>query len=243
MQSIKIENNAFSMEDFEKGLMLAGYIMPNSTSEISEREELEKHETNLGNATRVTYFKRAVLAAEIAAQLHAEFTFGRVKFQKLVYLCEHVANMNLEYRYQKQAAGPFDNKFMHSIDAEFQKQKWFSVEKTFENNMKKFKYTPLPTLKNYKKYFDKYYANNNDKIQFIINLFRTRKTDYTELATTVFACYLELKGKRQEVNKTHLLTLFYDWSEKKKRFPENDVIASYTWLQENGLIPSVDFLE
>lgn len=242
MKSIRIENNAFSMEDFEKGLMLAGYIMPISTSEIIEREELEQYETKLGNAARITYFKRAVLAAEIAAQLHAEFTFGRVKFQKLVYLCEHVANMNLEYRYQKQAAGPFDNKFMHSIDAEFKKQKWFSVEKTVENNMNKFKYTPLPTLENYKKYFEKYYANDNDKIQFIINLFRTRKTDYTELATTVFACYLELKGKHREMSKSNLLTLFYNWSEKKKRFPENDVTASYTWLQDNGLIPLEDCL-
>ena len=240
MQSTKTDKTFFSMEDFEKGLMLAGYIMPSSVAEINEREELEKYEAQLTSQPKNIYFKRVVLAAEIASKLCNEFAFGRVKFQKLVYLCEHAANMNLEYRYQKQAAGPFDNKFMHTIDKEFKKQKWFAVEKVVDKNISRYKYTPLENIENYKRYYDNYYKDLDEKIQFIIELFRKRKTDFTELATTVFACYLELKASQENIPKAQLLKLFYDWSEKKKRFPENEVIESYLWLQENGLIPITD---
>lgn len=70
-----------------------------------------------------------MLVAEIASELCKEITFGWIKFQKLVYLCEHAAHMNLESRDSKQADGPFDNKFMHSIEHEFKKQNWLAVEK------------------------------------------------------------------------------------------------------------------
>jgi hypothetical protein len=128
MKSTNNERKTFSMEDFEKGLMLAGLISPKTTTEINERKEPERYEQTLKKEKKELYFKRAVLAAEIAYQLHSDFTFGRIKFQKMVYLCEHVADMNLEERYSKQAAGPFDNKFMHSIHTEFTRQKWFEVE-------------------------------------------------------------------------------------------------------------------
>jgi hypothetical protein len=43
MKSINKELG-FSFEDFEKGLMLAGYIMPKDVHEYEEREALEKYE-------------------------------------------------------------------------------------------------------------------------------------------------------------------------------------------------------
>ena len=51
--------------------------------------------------------------------------------------------MDLQDRYAKQAAGPFDNKFMHSIEEDFTRQKWFQVNKKFENGMTVTKYVPL----------------------------------------------------------------------------------------------------
>jgi len=236
MKSTKIENNTFSMEDFEKGLMLGGYIMPNSISELNEREQLEQYEKQSEDKTKNVYFKRVVLAAEIASKLHNEPSLGRVKFQKLVYLCEHAAEMNLDSRYQKQAAGPFDNKFMHSIDKEFKKNKWFLVEKQVDRNITRYRYLPLENSENYKRYYENYFKTLDEKIQFIIELFRKKKTDYTELAATVFACVKELTAQKEIIKKEELLHLFYSWSEKKKRFTEKEVMDVLKWLQENGLI-------
>ncbi|SDQ01228.1 type I restriction enzyme, S subunit [Mucilaginibacter sp. OK268] len=234
--STKGEETPYTMEDFEKGLMLAGLLRPNSIQELNEREQVEKYESeNVANAKPI-YFKRVVLAAEIVAKLHTEPSLGKVKFQKLVFLCEHVAGMELTERYTKQAAGPFDNKFMHSVGKEFKKNNWFSIEQTFTDNYTRYKFLPMENMEGYKHYYDNYFKDVDDKIQYIIELFRKQKTDQTELAATVFACTLELSAQQSSINKDTLLELFYDWSEGKKRFTPTDVLASYDWLQKVGII-------
>ena len=240
MKSTKINTKTFSFEDFEEGLMLAGYISPRSLQELAEKEALDLHEANSKQidkkSNQTIFFKRVVLAAEIANNLHNEPTFGHVKFQKIVYLSEHIAEMNLNHRYSKQAAGPFDNKFMHSIDTQFEKNKWFKVEKIEQNNIKRFKYSPSENCDNYKKYYDSYFSNKKDQIQELIEIFRKQKTDAVEITATIFACLIELKSK-QNFTKEDLLELFYNWSDKKRRFSENEVVSNWEWMQEIGLIP------
>ena len=46
----------FSIEDFEKGLMLAGFISPQNEEEITEREILENHENKLKKEKGQIYF-------------------------------------------------------------------------------------------------------------------------------------------------------------------------------------------
>jgi uncharacterized protein YwgA len=236
MKSTKNEPAPFSIEDFEKGLMLAGLISPSNIVELNERTALEKYEKELLEEKSKLYFKRAVLAAEIASQLYSEPTFGRIKFQKLVYLCEHAANMKLQERYSKQIAGPFDNKFMHSIEKEFKKQNWFEVQKTFEGNMKRSKYVPLSSADQYKKYYSSYFSECSSNIQYIIDLFRNLRTDFTEIAATLYACFLEIKNRNEQFSEDRLLELFYSWSDKKKRFDQKTVKQTWQWLNEKGLI-------
>jgi hypothetical protein len=224
------------MGDFEKGLMLAGLLRPGSIQELNERAQVEKYESENVSIAKSFYFKRVVLAAEIVAKLHAEPSLGKVKFQKLVFLCEHAAGMDLIARYTKQAAGPFDNKFMHSVGKEFKKNKWFSIEQTFADNYTRYKFLPMENMEGYKHYYENYFRDIDDKIQYIIELFRNKRTDQTELAATVFACILELSAQQGNINRESLLELFFDWSEGKKKFTPAEVIASYDWLQKVGII-------
>ncbi|MBN8826617.1 MAG: hypothetical protein J0I82_31625, partial [Spirosoma sp.] len=92
----------------------------------------------------------------------------------------------------------------------------------------------------YKKYYENYFSQQDHRIQFIIELFRKKSTDYTELATTVFACLLELKSKGSDFIWQDLLNLFYAWSDKKKRFKEDEIRNSFDWLIENGLVNAID---
>lgn len=236
MKSTKIEKKNFLMEDFVKGLTLAGYLVPNSIEELNEREALDNYETELHANSSKVYFKRVVLAAEIVSKLYTEPTLGRIKFQKLVYMCEHAAGMELSNRYSKQAAGPFDNKFMHSITKEFKKNKWFSIIKEESQGFSRSKYLPLENCEGYKGYYQKYFHDESEKIQYIIELFRKASTDFTEVATTVFACVLEAQNKGATIKHEEILNLFYSWSEKKKRFTAKQVLDSLAWLCEKGLI-------
>lgn len=236
MSSTRPDKFTFSFADFEKGLMLAGLVAPASEAELREREILDTHEKEVNKKNSELYFKRAVLAAEIASELSEESTFGRVKFQKLVYLCEHAADMALQNRYSKQVAGPFDNKFMHSIELEFKKQKWFTVQKIKEGIFTRSKYIPLIDQNKYKKYYDSYFGRDSARISYIINLFRGVKTDKTEIAATLYACSLELLSSGEAISEKRLLELFYGWSESKVQYSQNMVLTTWKWMKEVQLI-------
>lgn len=237
----------FTMDDFEKGLVLAGLLTPRTIQELEEIESLKNYETqeestpptDEGDGTeqiKNIYFKRVVLAAEIVSELHDEPTFGRVKFQKLVFLCEHVAHMNLEKRYLKLAAGPFDNKFMHTIETDFRRLNWFAVEKITSANITRSKYVPLEKWEGYKKYYSAYFRDTQNEIKSIIDLFRQKNTAFAEISATLFACFLELKDTGGKMDEDQLLSRFYAWSENKQQYDRNLVLANWVWLQAQGLV-------
>lgn len=237
MKSIKIKEQSFTMEDFEEGLMLAGLVAPSSISDLEKREALEVYENSLDKDKCNIYFKRTTLAAEIANNLCNEPTLGRVKFQKLIYLCEHAAEMNLNDKYEKFAAGPFDSKFMHSIEREFKKQKWFEVQKVKDGNFSRSFYKPLEKVDSYKKYYDSYFGDCKNKIQYIIDLFRSLKTDQTEIVATLYACAIELNHNHKRISIENLTNSFYSWSTEKKKYKEEQVIQSWKWMKEKGVVP------
>jgi hypothetical protein len=242
MKSIKFKKQIFTMEDFEQGLMLAGIVTPSSIKELHEKEMLREYEllrTKEPGKKDNIFFKRVTLAAEIVSQMHEEPTFGRIKFQKLMYLCEHAALMDLNERYQKQAAGPFDNKFMHSIMTQFKKNKWFDVETKRDGTYHRSVYVQLEKADDYKKYYDSYFKSEHEKIQYILDLFRTIKTDTTEIAATLYFCAVELNNEKKEVTDLNLLEKFYKWSEAKSRFSENTVRATWEWMVKKNIIPSI----
>ena len=236
MKSTNNESNPFSMDDFEKGLMLAGLISPNTIEELKQRTILENFEGVQKASSGAQYFKRVVLAAKVASELYSEPTFGRVKFQKLVYLCEHVCQLHTQHRYKKFAAGPFDSKFMHSIEKEFEKQKWFKVEKEKKGTITRSKYVPLSQCENFKPYYDRYFAQNVPSINHIIDIFRKEKTDFTEIAATLSACYFEIQQKNDLLSEKLLLDRFYSWSKEKERFDKKQVLFIWQWLKDNNII-------
>jgi hypothetical protein len=180
------------------------------------------------------YFKRIVLAAEITAQLYQEPTFGHVKLQKMMYLCEQFADMHLPERYAKQAAGPYDRKFMHSIDHQFKRLNWFLVAK--KHVASKYTYEALENLDNYKKYYNRYFAKYDKSIQWLIETFRTEKTDFVELVATLHACIEEIIINNEVKSKKVVIQKFYSWSEEKKRFKLENVEEALDWMFDNSLI-------
>jgi len=182
-----------------------------------------------------SYFRRLVLAAEIASQLHEEPTFGHVKFVKIQYLCEEVCNMQLKSNYTKFAAGPLDYKSMYSIDAEFKKRKWFDVIKTNYG----FRYEPLENLSAYKKYYLNYFSNFASQINTIIDLLKREKTDFCEAVATLFAVWKENLKNKNRITETLLIKDFYAWSEAKKRFKEKYLSETINWMKENNIFPVI----
>src|SRR5205085_8458483 len=139
-------------------------------------------------------FKRGVLAAEIVSQLHIEPRFGRVKLQKLLYLCEYHAELQeIESDYIKAAAGPFDNRLIRSVESQLLKAKWYETIEIKENGrVKGYKYRPLEKAGTHKTFFERYWGAKRNPIQRIINLLRTEKTKHCEIVATLYAAWNDL---------------------------------------------------
>ena len=233
-----INKKSFTISDFEHGLMLAGYVTPINANEIIEKEMLNEFDKQNNKAKQIIYFKRAVLAAGIINELKDERTFGRVKFQKMVYLCENVVHMNLsEDRYKKFAAGPFDTRFMHSINSELKKQKWFDVKMVKDGKYPKPQYFELEKKDNYKEYYNDYFSEYDEAIQRIISLFRTQKTDFVELIATIFFCWKEIIDEKLKITNSLIYNKVYSWSKEKKRFSTEDIDNAIEWMENEKLTP------
>jgi hypothetical protein len=182
------------------------------------------------------YFKKLVLAAEIVNQLYSEYTFGHIKFVKINFICGEVCNMQLSTNYGKYAAGPLDPKHMHSVDAEFKRRKWFNVKK--RENGYGFKYEPGENVDEYKKYYLGYFQNQASSINHLIELFRKKSTDFCEIVATLFFVWKNANDQSLVISNDLLMTHFYAWGEKKKRFIKEDLIKAIDWMEREQIVPN-----
>jgi len=174
------------------------------------------------------------LAAEITFQLHAEPTFGHLKLQKLIYLCQQLKHMDLAADFKQHAAGPYDRNIAIYIDTEFKKRQWFSYHKDETP-----KYKQLRKCGEHKRDFERFFAKEASELNLLLGLFRTSKSDHIEIVATLFACWLRLLEQKQSVTEEQLLKDFYTWSEEKKKFSKDEVLNGYKWMHQYSVIPQL----
>ncbi|HBK87220.1 MAG TPA: hypothetical protein DDZ56_01115 [Cytophagales bacterium] len=192
-------------------------------------------EQDVKKPAKSDYFKKLVLAAHVAKELHSEPTFGHIKFVKVYMLCDKVCHMNLSSSYKRFAAGPLDPKQMRVFDAQFKKKRWFTVTRT---NYGAYKYAPDEKIEEYQIYYGRYFRNQTGDIARIIDLFRKQTSDFCEVVATLFFVWMDLMSNRSLINNASLIRDFYAWDERKKRFDNTELIRAIEWMNENGIVPA-----
>lgn len=179
------------------------------------------------------FFTRRVLAAYIIDRLYQEITFGHVKLMKLMYLCEHLAEIETASHYHRDAAGPYDNNMIRSIDSQLKKAKWFAAK--LENG--KYNYYPLANKDEYKPWFDKYFFEKQAGIDSLINLFGKEKTEKVEMVATLYEAHRDLKSKRTILTEKEVIhEVLNNWHESKKRIDEGRWKECFAWMQQKNWI-------
>ncbi len=201
--------------------------------DLKSRDSIKKRKLTKSQS----FFHRVVLAARIAHECHEERTFGIVKFQKLLFLCEHVCNMRFYTKYSKQAAGPMDNRFIHAVKAEFERQGWFKVQKDIRQRSSKVVFIPLEGINGYRPYYERYYGDSDEAITHLIETFRKWRTEDIELVSTIYSCVEEIQSEGVEVTEDSVVKRVYDWHEEKEKFNEAKIIRFFNWMSETGIYP------
>lgn len=218
--------NQQATEQLLKALLHQAFEVEKMVEEKPKRKVIELKPTN------VDYYRRTVLSAEIVWQLHKEPTLGHLKLQKLIYLCQQSAEMQLPTNFLRQAMGPYDNRLMRSIDKQLKEKKWFEYNKT-----QVLKYQPLEKAGQHHNDFVKYFSAENESIQFIIDTFKTIKSDIVEIVATLYACINNIMDEKVIFSEPLLIQRFYEWSEEKQKFSEKEVKRVFSRMKETGIIP------
>jgi type I restriction enzyme S subunit len=182
------------------------------------------------------HFKRSVLAAEIANRLCEEPTFGHVKMEKLIFLTEHLCHIDTGSHYHRDAAGPYDNTALRSIDKQMKQHQWFALTK----KDKGYRYKPMDKRGDHKKYFDKYYAAVLPMFDKVIETFKTSSTEQCEIVATLYSAWEDLQHRNQPFTDDDILNeVLNHWHESKKRIPRSRWQKALDWMRKNGFVPTL----
>lgn len=180
-------------------------------------------------------FKRSVLAAYIADTLCDHPTFGRVKFQKLLHLCEaHLEIQEVAGNYHRDAAGPFDTQMMRSVHSQIEKQGWIAPVK----GDKGWTYARGEKVDGYRDHFDRYFGDRKEALEDLLALIAPMKTQQAEIVSTAFAAWNDLLLEGKTPSDDDIVDLILnDWTESKKAISPDRWHSALVWMREKGLTP------
>lgn len=180
------------------------------------------------------HFKRSVFAAEIIHRLHQEPTFGHVKFEKLMFLCEKRCRVETGSTYRRKAAGPYDNRALRSIDSQIQRRQWYGAEEID----KRYRYVPLQKAGGQEPYFRRYFADVEAEFSRVVNTFRNWDTERCEIVATLYSAWEDLLADGKAATDNQILEQVLEhWHPAKQRIPEDRWRKAIGWMKEQGLVP------
>jgi hypothetical protein len=181
------------------------------------------------------YFRRTVLAAEIIERLHRENTFGHVKFEKVIFLTERMLNLDFQSNYHRDAAGPYDNRALRSIDSQIKKLQWYAPVKSD----KRYEYRPLAKAGAHKPYFDNWYGGKEDRFSEIIELLRPLSTQRCEIVATLYSAWEDfLAAGKTPTDAEIIAEVRNNWHPSKEAIEPERWQSALEWMRVKCLIPT-----
>lgn len=176
-------------------------------------------------------FAKQVLGGKIVSQFREDKYFTHIKFQKLQYIAEHIIEEDLNWNYYRQSAGPYDNKFMHSVILNLTRNKWFEE--------KNYKFYPLDKATDIDNYYQNYFGNKSDKLNKLFCLLKNASEKFCEAVATIYAVWNNHIIQNQQFNKERIKSDFFAWSNRKENlFTDDEFEKALLWMQKNSIEPT-----
>lgn len=205
---------------------------PAETSELSMAAEPEV-EYNSSDTLPIPPnkkgFAKLVLAGKIISECKDSREFTNIKFQKLQHLAEHLMEADLNLNYYNQAAGPYDNRFMHTLHNKMSQQKWFASHN--------YKYASLEKSKEIDGHFSKYFGTGAEQFLKLIKLLGKATEDQCEIISTLYAVWNDRIIKEEPTENDLLIEDFFNWSERKHKYTAKQLNDAVQWMKDNELEP------
>ncbi|MBC9931496.1 restriction endonuclease subunit S [Chitinophaga qingshengii] len=175
-------------------------------------------------------FAKQVLAGKIISRFKNDANFTDIKFQKIQFLAEHIVEADLNLNYYYQAAGPYDNVFMHTIYNDLKKNKWYEC--------KDRKFAALEKQGKIEKYYQNYFGPATGQLDKLFRLLSGATEAKSEIIATIYAVWNNFIIEGKPIVEDELIQSFYNWSERKHQYTRAQVLEGLQWLREYKLEPT-----
>lgn len=161
--------------------------------------------------------------------------FGRVKFQKLLYLTEYICKIDFDSQYIQKVAGPYDDALIKTIEADFNRLRFFTVVQDNTEN-KRVRYNALPGAQELERLFLEYFPDESVKISNTLLKFRPLSWGECELVATLYAVWNNRIIKNEPITDDFLFNDFMAWDKQKIKY--KDIFYKWLfWMKEERIIP------
>jgi len=235
---VQLETKELStLRDFLLPLLMNGQVTVADTAQKTAEVAADTPIAIDPKAKKAAVFKRLVLSAYILDNIYDEPTAGRVKFEKLLYLSEHCAELPLHSEFHRAAAGPYDSHALHSIESQLQRSKWFRRQKVKDESRA---YARMANADNYKTYVDRNFSSQQKTvIDNLIRLFKTARTIQCEIVATLYGAWNDfLIDGAQPSDEQIVGEVLTNWHESKERIDRERWFATLGWMRQNGIVPT-----
>lgn len=206
------------------------------TGQIRLVADRQIRQTDKSTKQANVHFKRSVWAAEIVDRLCNEPTFGHVKMEKMIFLTEHLCGVDIGSNYHRDAAGPYDNRAIRSIDSQLKKQNWFEAKR----EERAIRYIPLSKRGGHKDYFNKYFSDVQADFDKVINTFSNWNTERCEIVATLYSAWKDIVSAQKSYSDEDIINeVLNNWHESKKRIPIERWQLALNWMREKGFEPKL----
>lgn len=217
------------MEVYEKNVELKE--LP---SELRTPSFVFNSKTSTASTRRCTDVERAIVAGHIINKCNEDF--GRVKFQKLLYLVEHVFQLDFNSNYERKAAGPYDRSLLKRVESTLQQYNFFKIPQNHQNNQR-VHYIPLSAATDLCDLFSTCFAKEENSINHFLNLFRKAEWEQCEIVATLYAVWNNRIIRGQEISDLLLKQDFLDWDPNKAKY-ETRIDGALKWMKQKNIIPT-----
>lgn len=223
--------NSSQLQNFK--VMYADYPYQANEAAVNPDRIIRKVEFENLEVSQIDYHKRAVLAAEIVYRLQEDNHFGHLKLEKVLYMCMNAGQISFYANFLKQAMGPYDPTMIRSLDKQFEKHRWFRY------NRESFpKYLPLEKVGEHRVWFDRYFNDERENINTLIETFQVFTGNQIELVATIFESWKEIIEDKMPFSVELITRKVYSWSEYKAKFSTQQITNAVSWMQEKGMYPT-----
>lgn len=187
---------------------------------------------------KITERRGAIVAYTIAqsngkARRKSE-SLGRTKLVKALYVAQTHEELDLQFRFQRYAAGPFDEAIF-KLEGTANKNDWFTTK---ERESYGVTYHAAANTDAMCEEATSFLGDQKVNLDCLLGHVAKMDMKQAELFATAYAAWNDLLIDGKEATDDAIIDEFYGWDDSKKKFKRADILKQLKWMRSEDYVPT-----